>query len=175
MASKSVKLTASNNTRVRKNPEANIAFQSLVHDFTFYSEVTQIHFRVGADINLSKGIYYINWQIEEEGHSANSTVKQYHQPAKTQVEVVAKTTNKWAFTVEGFTGGNTYKGTYSPDIGISVSNSPFSDVTVGLSLLGGTNEHVVFEPQSLIFGPEDSVKYFRIKIDSAYDLTTANP
>lgn len=97
MAAKSVKLTPSNNTRVRKNPESNIAYQSSVHNFDFYSEVTAIYFRVGAEINLSKGIYYINWQIEEEGHSSNNNVKQYHQPAKTKVEVVAKTTGKWTF------------------------------------------------------------------------------
>lgn len=76
------------------------------------------------------------------------------------VEVVAKVTNKYQFSVEGFTGSNTYKGTNSPDIAVSISNSPFSDVTVGLALLGGTNENVTFEPASLTFGPEDSTKYF---------------
>jgi len=175
MAAKSVTLTASNNSRVRKNPDANIAFQSPVQNFIFYSEVTKLQFRVGADLNLSKGIYYINWQISEESHSSGSTTRTYHQPAKTKVEVVAKTANKWAFAVEGFTGGNTYKGTYSPDIGVSVSNSPFTGVTVELSLLGGANENITFEPASLSFGPEDHVKYFRIKVDSDYDLTTANP
>jgi len=175
MSSKSVTLTASNNTRTRKNPENNIQFKSDVENFVFYSENTSIHFRVGADINLAKGIYYINWSISEEGHSANNDVQQYHQPMKTKVEVVAKKANKWSFQVEGFTGGNTYKGTSSPDIGVSVSNSPFSDVTVGLSLLGGENTEVTFEPSSLVFGPEDTVKYFRITIGSDYDLSTANP
>lgn len=76
------------------------------------------------------------------------------------VEVVAAVTDKWTFSVEGFSGGNVYIGTSSPDIGVSVSNSPFADVTVNLALDGGANDKVTFSPASLSFGSDDSVKYF---------------
>lgn len=175
MASKSIKLTPSNNTRVRKSPDSNIDFQSPVHDYTMYGGVTQIAFRVGAGISLAKGIYYINWAIEETSYSANSATIHYHQPAKTMVEVVAKTTNKFAFVVDSFTGGKVYVGTYSPDISVSISNSPFTDVSVKLALSGGADPNIVFEPASLSFGPLDHKKSFRIKVESAYDLTKANP
>lgn len=76
------------------------------------------------------------------------------------VEVVAAITDKYQFSLESFSGGNVYKGTSSPDIGVSISNSPFTDVTVNLALDGGTNDKVTFSPSSLAFGSEDSVKYF---------------
>lgn len=174
MQSKSVKLTPSNNPRARNNPGENIKFQSLVHDFLFISGYNAIHFRVGAALNLAKGIYYIDWSITEEEWDANQG-KQYHQPKKTMVEVIAKTNNKYAITVEGFGNGNVYKGTTSPSIGLSITNSPFDDMTVALSLLGGTNENITFKPASLTFGSEDRTKYFAIEISSDYDLTTANP
>lgn len=152
---------ASSNPRTRKNPDSKIQFKSTVNNYIFYSEVTEIYFRVGADLNLSKGKYYIDWSITEVGHGTNNTSDtHYHQPAKTLVEVVAAVTGKYSFTVEGFTGGNTYKGTNSPDIAISTTNAPFSDVTVNLALLGGTNENVVFEPASLSFGSDNTTKYF---------------
>lgn len=58
---------------------------------------------------------------------------------------------------------------------VSVSHAPFSDVTVNLALSGGANENITFEPSTLTFGPDVTEKYFSIKIDSDYDLTTANP
>jgi len=145
LASQSVTLTATASTRSRKNPDSKLAFQSLTHDFVIKSEVSSINFRVGADISLSKGIYYIEWSISETGHSSsNSDENHYHEPAKTKVEVISTSTSYTKnFVTEGF-GGQTFKGTTSPDIGISVSNSPFSDVTVTLSLVSGTNENITF-------------------------------
>jgi len=161
LASEKVTLSPTTNSRSRKNPESKIAFKSAIHNYIFYGEVNEIMFRVGADINLTKGLYYIDWSITEVGHGGNNVPStHYHAPAKTMVEVVAAVTNKYSFSVEGFSGGNTYKGTNSPDIGVSVSNAPFTDVTVNLALLGGTNEHVSFEPSTLTFGPDDLIKYF---------------
>lgn len=161
LASEKVILTPSSNTRTRKNPDSKIQFKSSINNYIFYSEVNSITFRVGADLNLTKGLYYIDWAITETGHGTNNTSDtHYHHPAKTMVEVVAAVTGKYNFIVEGFSGGNTYKGTNSPDIAVYTTNAPFSDVTVNLALLGGTNENIVFEPASLSFGPDDTWKYF---------------
>ena len=93
MQSKSFKLTPSKKPRARNNPAENIKFQTPEHDFLFLSGYSAIQFRVGAALNLAKGIYYINWAIFEEEWDANQG-KQYHKPAKTIVEVIAKTNNK---------------------------------------------------------------------------------
>lgn len=176
MASQSVVLTASNNPRSRKNPDSKIAVRSSLHQFTFFNEINQIGIRVGADINLTKGLYYLDWDITEVGYGGqNVEDSHYHHPMKTKVEVVAKVTGKFQFKIENFAGGATYKGTNSPSIRVYVDNAPFSDVTVNLALLGGTNENITFEPSTLTFGPDVTEKFFSIKIDSDYNLTTANP
>jgi len=100
MAADKVTLTPSNNTRARVNPDSNIAFQSMVESFVFFSEANMIHFRVGANIDLSKGIYFIDWSITETQHNTNNTGDHYHAPAKTKVEVVAAVANKYTFAVE---------------------------------------------------------------------------
>lgn len=172
MGSAKVTYSASVNPRSRSNPEAKIQTRSELYNFVMFSEVNEIHFRVGADISLSKGIYYLDWTLTEEGFTNDS---HYHAPAKTMVEVVAKTVNKYSFSIEGFSGGATYKDSTSPAIGVMTTNAPFSDVTVNLALLGGTNENVVFEPSTLTFGPDETSKYFKIRIADGYDLSTANP
>lgn len=150
LASKKVTLSPSTNSRSRRNPDSNIAFQSLVENYVILSEVDEIHFRVGADINLGKGLYYIDWSITEESFTfaGVETANHYHAPAKTMVEVVAKVTGKYTFSVQNLVG-NPVKGTTSPSIAVSVSNAPFTDVNVNLSLLGGDNVNLTFEPSVL--------------------------
>lgn len=105
MASQSVTLSASSNPRSRKNPDSKIAVRSGLHQFVFYGEVNQIGIRVGADINLTKGLYYLDWDITEVGYGGQSVDdKHYHQPMKTKVEVVAAVTDKYQVMIENFAG-----------------------------------------------------------------------
>lgn len=140
------------------------------------SEVDEIHFRVGANINLGKGLYYIDWSITEESFTfaGVETANHYHAPAKTMVEVVAKVTGKYSFSVQNLVG-NPIKGTNSPSIGVSVSNAPFEGVNLNLALSGGDNANMTFEPSVLEFTKTDTVKYFTINVSSDWDMTTANP
>lgn len=81
MASNKIVLSAASNPRSRKNPDSKIQFQSPIHNYIFFSEVNSIYFRVGADLNLSKGLYYIDWSITETGHGTNNTSDtHYHHP-----------------------------------------------------------------------------------------------
>lgn len=64
MAAEKVTLSPSSNVRSLVNPDTKIAYTS-AEDFVFFSATNEINFRVGADINLSKGIYYIDWSITE--------------------------------------------------------------------------------------------------------------
>lgn len=89
MQAKKIVLTPTANPRSRVAPDSKLAFSSEIHAFTFYQEYTAVHFKVGADISLSRGLYYIDWAKEETGQaSTNADTTHYHHPARTLVEVV---------------------------------------------------------------------------------------
>jgi hypothetical protein len=174
MQAKKIVLEATANSRSRTNPESKLAWTSEAFNYTFFQEYTVITFRVGADKTLSKGLYYINWTKTETGQaSSTSPTTHYHHPVRTLVEVVAAVTNKWAFTCETL-GSSAIKGTSTPDIGLSTTNSPFSDVQITFALSAGTNSSITFDPTSLTFGPNDLKKYFRIAVAADYDISTAS-
>jgi len=167
-------LTPTSNPRSERNPDGKLGYSSPVHDFTLYSGVNEIHFRVGADITLAKGIYYINWSVEETQYdnSSDSSVAAYHEPTKTMVEVVAKKNNKYQFTTNAPAGLNVPKGTYTADITVSVSNSPYADVTLDLALSTATADaNVVISPNQLVFEKDVTMKSFRIQVTSDYVVT----
>merc|ERR1712038_1574669 len=56
----------------------------------------------------------------------------------------------YAFTCETL-GSNAVKGTSTPDIGISTTNSPFSDVQIAFGLSAGENANITFDPASMTF------------------------
>lgn len=175
MQAKKIVLTPTSNARTRVNPDSKLGYQSLIATFQFFQEETNIAMRVGADVTLSKGLYYIDWSIEETSQSSTvANAAQYHQPVRTLVEVVAAVNNKWTFAVQGFANGTVNQGTKSPDIGVSVSNAPFADVAIALALSGGANENIIMHPSSLTFGPQDTMKYFKIEVTSDYDISTAS-
>lgn len=167
MASKSVTFTPAVNQRTRENPEGKMGFKSDTHDFVFFSETNEIHFRVGADVTLNKGCYYIDWTIAEVPWKSDQP--KYHAPARTMVEVVAAVTDKYSFAVTSFAGGIIYKGTSSPFLKVSVSNSPYSDVKV-VPAMATANDKVTFSPTELSFGPDDTEKFFLIQVAADYDL-----
>lgn len=167
-------LTPTSNPRSDRSPDGKLGYSSPIHDFTLFSGVNEIHFRVGADITLAKGIYYINWSVEETRYdnSADSSVATYHEPTKTMVEVVAKKNNKYQFTTNSPAGLNVPKGTYTTDITVSVSNAPYADVTLDLALSTATADaNVVISPNQLVFEKDVTEKSFRIQVTSDYVVT----
>lgn len=175
--SKSVKLTPSLNTNTSPDPTGNISYSSELHDWTLYQDDSEIWFKVGAAINTPKGIYYLNWKIEEvpnESSDATADTTHYTAPPKTRVEVVEKgTNNEKKFNVVAL-ADTLKKGTKSPYIKVSVSNAPFTDVTVKLSLASTDTTTVKFSPESLIFNSSDTEKYFQIEVTADYDLSKPN-
>jgi len=175
MQAKSVVLTASANPRTRTNPDSKLSFLSNEYAFTFFQEYTQITFRVGAALSLTKGLYYIDWtKVETEQTSTYAKSTHYHHPVKTLVEVVEAVANKYSFTAETL-GVNAIVGTSTPDIGVSITtgNSPYSDVTITMALSAGSDTNITFDPSSLSYGPNDVTKYFRIAVAAAYDLSSS--
>ena len=174
MQAQKIVLTASANVRSRTAPSTRIAFTSAEYAFTFFQEYTQINFKVGADINITKGLYYIDWSKVETGQvSSTNSSTHYHHPVRTLVEVVAKVDNKFAFTCETL-GTDAIKGTSTPNIGISTTNSPFSDVTILFGLQAGNNANITFSPNTVVFGPNDLTKYYTINVTADYDISTAS-
>lgn len=161
MESTSITLKATANTRTNPAPNGKIDFKSPIHNFEFKSDETQIHFRVGAAVDLSKGIYYLDWTITE-----NTTTNYYNKAVKTKVEVIAKKENHYAFSVEAPTQAIT-KGYSSPAIRVSTTNAPFTAVSVGLKL-ANANTAITFTPTSLTFNSVTTEQYFQINIDAAY-------
>lgn len=173
MQAKKIVLTGTANPRSRTNPEAKLAWQSKDFSYTFFQEYTQITFKVGADITLSKGLYWIDWAKVETGQtSTTNATTHYHHPVRTLVEVVGKVANKYSFTTQSL-GSNVIKGTSSPALAISTTNSPFADVQISFGLSAGDNANITFEPASVTFGPNDLTKYYSIKVSSDYDISSA--
>jgi len=172
MQAKKIVLAATANSRTRTNPDSKLSFLSNDYNFTFFQEYTQITFRVGAAFSLTKGLYYIDWTKDETTQdSTYAKTTHYHHPVKTLVEVVEAVTNKYAFVAQSL-GVNAIKGTETPAIAVSTTNSPFSDVSITFGLAAGANTNVTFDPTSLTFGPNDLAKYFTINVSNDYDLTT---
>lgn len=88
------------------------------------------------------------------------------------VEVVAKKNGKYTFTTNAPAGLNVPKGTYSADITISVSNSPYTDVTLDLALSTATADaNVAISPNQIVFRANETSKAFRIQVTSDYTVT----
>lgn len=82
MESGLITLEPSANTRTTVNPGAKLGFLNNC-EMKFKQNESTIYFHVGADITLTKGIYYIDWAITE-----TSTENYYTKAKKTKVEVV---------------------------------------------------------------------------------------
>lgn len=136
-------------------------------DWILHENLYHISFRLSADIDMAKGLYYIDWEITEELHDGVDE-NVYQPPVKTLVEVVEKVDAKYEFEV-----GEIYDQYINFDslpIPISVSNSPNADVTIEISVAeSAQSAKVTVEPTSITFGPGDNEKYFIVKVAADYD------
>jgi len=85
--------------------------------------------------------------------------------------VTAKKASVYKFNVDSI-DSSLVVGTTSVPIGIRVSNAPASDVTINLTLAGGSNENILINPITLTFLSDDTVKYFEVTISENYSTTT---
>ena len=127
----------------------------------------KLSFRLSADINMAKGLYYIDWEITEELHDGVDE-NVYQPPIKTLVEVVEKVEAKYEFEVGEIY--DQYIDLASIPIPISVSNAPNADVTIQISVAeSAQSAKVTVDPVSITFGPGDNEKYFTVKVAADYD------
>lgn len=165
MQSSVVELTPTASARTSPAPGALLGFQNNC-SWKFKNDESMIHFRVGADISLSKGIYYVDWAVAE-----TETANYYAKTKRTKVEVIAQTANKWQFSVDDYSGKAIYKGHSSPSLKLSVTNAPFTKATVTLKL-ATADANITFSPTSLEFDANHTERFFKINVASEYVAAT---
>jgi hypothetical protein len=158
-------LTPSTNTRT---PDRGLlAYSSFKDNWILLQEETAIHFRVAADKNIPKGLYYISWNVEEGLHSATQE-KQYSLPAITLIEVPAKTKAVYTFTIADVPPV-AINGTSIP-IRISTPNAPHTAVSINIGLRNAPTT-VSISPAVLTFKPDLNTLYFYIHVSKDHDET----
>ena len=168
MAAQKVKLTPSTNARTPDS--GKLSFVSSFYEFQIFQEFLSINFKLGAAIDTPQGLYYINWSVEETRNEGAQNYT-YNRPDKTLIEVTGKKAAIYKFNVDTI-DSSLVVGTTSVPIGIRVSNSPASDVTINLTLAGGSNENILINPITLTFLSDDTVKYFEVTISENYSTTS---
>lgn len=126
----------------------------------YYESSTR--FRVAGDFNLPKGIYYINWEIDEERFTSQ-TPYQYDPPVKTLVE--ARTDTKAIITIASIP--LLVINSTSIPIAVSTNNAPYTDVAVRISLETSVTG-VSISPEKVEFLPNINTRNFEITISSEY-------
>jgi hypothetical protein len=166
LSAKKVVLTPYTNSRT--SDSGKLVYTSAMHSFTLWQDRFSCNFRVAAKIDLSKGLYYIDWSLEETRESSLGD-DAYNRPVKTLVEVVGKTAQKFKFAVSAIPA--VAKGTLSAPLKISVANAPATKVNIAISVTG-TPVGVSVSPSSVTFSPDVNQAYFQISVDSTANVTS---
>lgn len=122
-----------------------------------------------ADISLPKGVYYINWNIQEE-HFEGLTESYYDPPVKTLIEVSSIVKAK--FIIDSI--GTVIIGQSSRPISISTENPPNEYVKLKLTL-GNPSEYIDIYPPEIEFTNKSIKMYFKISISDDMPSEEINP
>jgi hypothetical protein len=155
-------------TNSRTSDSGKLVYTSKIHKFILWQNDLSLLFRVAAKASLGKGLYYIDWTIEEfkeDGLIDNA----YNRPVKTLVEVVGKTSMKYKFAVSTIPA--VAKGGKSTPVKISIDNAPSSDVIISIS---GSSSDVSISPAAVTFSLDVNFAYFQISVASNSNLTSAS-
>lgn len=164
LAAKQIVFSASTSTRTADG--GRLKYTSAVDDWTLRQSANSIQFRVAAAIDLSKGLYYIQWSNGETKQTGRTEV-QYDPPVSTLVEVGPKTLGKYSFSIA--TIPSIPAGSLSLPIKVSLTNSPHTDVTFNI-YVNKNSPNISIQPAGLVFGPDVSERYFQIQVASNYDV-----
>ena len=168
VAAKKLVLTPTTNERTPDS--AKLVYTSVMHSFEFFQEMLDIHFRVAASIDLAKGLYYIDWEVEETKQDGTNR-DHYHVPVKTLIEVVPKTAKKYKFKLDQL-AQSIPRGSNSPPIRISIDNAPANEVVVNLSPTAGSAAGISVRPSTVTFTKDVNERYFEVVIEGGFDLTS---
>jgi hypothetical protein len=167
LSAKKIVFTPATNSRT--SDSGKLAYTSYINAFTLWQDKYSLNFRVAAKVDLGKGLYYIDWTIEESKEDG-LTENAYNRPVKTLVEVVAKTSKKYKFAVASIPAIS--KRGKSAPIKISIDNAPASDVIITLSITG-TPSGVSVSPSTITFSPNVNSAYFQVSVASKAKLTSS--
>ena len=167
MLAQRVTLTPTTNERT---PDGGLLkYESYVHEFAMFLEQTSINFKITADLNITKGLYYIDWAVDELPQSGYT--ERYNPPPKTLVEIPALTEKKYHVSVAQLVYAVPHGETSVPII-VSIPNAPASDIKVSLSVVQGDNVGILLTPSELEFGPGETEKSFIITVEASYNMST---
>ena len=164
MAAKKITFLPATNTSTEDN--GKILFTSPVNSFIMFHRQKQISFNLGAAINLDKGVYYIDWEIDETRQNSQSA-NQYDPPPKTLVEVYTESKAR----LEVDLVPEVLVGSKSRPVRIWTLNPPHTSVTLTLSLTV-PSDNITLTPSNLTFRTDDTEKFFQISVSEDYDITT---
>jgi hypothetical protein len=166
LAAKKLVVTPSTNSHT--SDSGKLSFTSAMDNFTMVYEEDSIYFRIGAAIDLSQGLYWIDYAIDETKQDGQ-TDTQYDYPVKTLVEVTDGTT-KVSFTVEDLPTVGV--GNSTRPLCISTINAPHKEVTIDVALSNSDVTGVTFTPNSITFTPNVNRRCFRVAVSSDYSIET---
>jgi len=147
---------------------ALITFSSIWHQFIMFQDDVRINFRVAVAGSTPKGLYYVQWKVEEIKQTG-VRISPYDPPAQTLLEVVPASKGKYAFQLTPIP--LVQRGLSSMPITISTPNAPHSDVTISIGIL---NEpaNVSVQPASLTFLQDINSLTFQVLVSEDYDMLT---
>jgi hypothetical protein len=138
-----------------------LEYRSKDHNFTLLEGQQSIGFRVAAAADISKGLYYIDWTIEE------TTGQTYSRPVRTLVEVAAKTPHKYKFQVPALS--SVPRGSTSLLFSVTVSNAPANNVTITIT---SATPGISVAPSVLVFSPGVNDASFQISVSSSVAVSS---
>jgi hypothetical protein len=139
-----------------------LTYRSKDHNFTLLQGQQSVNFRVATAADTSKGLYYIDWTIDETtGHT-------YSRPVRTLVEVAAKTRHKFSIQVPALP--SVPRGSTSLPISLSVTNAPATNVTV---IIIPATPGISAAPSQLVFSPGVNEASFQISVPSRVAVSTS--
>ena len=150
----------------KRTPDNNLlTFTSYQDNWLMVQDEWTIHFRVSADKTLTKGLYYVNWKVDE-GRQPGVEHPVYDLPPVTLLEVAELTVGVVPFQIAAILP--LAIGFSQAPVKVALANPPDKDVTLHIQLDSNLTT-VLISPSSLTFYPNLDYQYFNITVLPTHD------
>jgi len=150
----------------KRTPDFNkLKYTSYQHNWLLLQDEWTLNFRVSADLSLSKGLYYINWKVDE-ARQPGVEHPVYDLPPVTLLEVAARTVGIIPFQIATILP--IAVGTSGAPVKVSLTNPPHTEVTLTITLNSNLTT-VDISPATLTFRPDLDYQYFNVTVLDSHD------
>lgn len=150
----------------KRTPDFNkLKYTSYQHNWMLLQDEWTLNFRVSADLSLAKGLYYINWKVDE-ARQPGVEHPVYDLPPVTLLEVAARTPGIVPVQIANILP--IAVGTSGTPVKVSLSNPPHTDVTLNITLNSNLTT-ILISPRTLTFRPDLDFQYFNITVLLTHD------